>query len=85
MRRVFRKEKDSIVKLLEKELKIVLKGYYWNMWMVIGMSVFGVVMGIVFGVVLDNMVFFGLGILIGMSIGMVIGVGMDEKVVKEGC
>ncbi len=84
LRRVLRKEKDSIVKLLEKELKIVPKGYYRNMWMAIGMSAFGVAMGTAFGAALDNMAFLGLGIPIGMSIGMAIGAGMDEKAAKEG-
>lgn len=84
LKKVLRKEKYGVIKVLEKELKIVPKGHYRNMWMAIGMSAFGVAMGTAFGVALDNMAFIGIGIPIGMSIGMAIGAGMDEKAAKEG-
>lgn len=84
LKKVMRKERSGILQLLEKELKIVPRGYYRNMWMAIGMSAFGVAMGTAFGAALDNMAFLALGIPIGMSIGMAIGAGMDEKAAKEG-
>lgn len=79
-----RKKKNNVLKSLEKELKIVPKHYYRTLWMVLGMSVFGVPMGVAFGAALDNMAFLSIGIGAGMAIGVGIGSGMDEKAKKEG-
>lgn len=84
LKKVLRKEKDGIMKLLEKELKLVPKGYYRNMWMALGMSAFGVSFGVAFGAAMDNMGLLGLGIPIGMSIGLAIGAGLDQKAAQEG-
>ncbi|MDR2569641.1 MAG: hypothetical protein LBD23_05000 [Oscillospiraceae bacterium] len=85
LRKLFKKKQNAIVQLLEKELKIVPKSYYQNLWFAIGMSVFGLPIGIVFGMlVLDNMAFFAIGILIGMVIGMSLGSSMDKKAFQEG-
>jgi hypothetical protein len=85
LRKLFKKKQNTIVQLLEKELKIVPKSYYQNLWLAIGMSVFGLPIGIVFGMlVLDNMAFFAIGIPIGMVIGMSVGSGMDKKAFQEG-
>ncbi|MBX2872896.1 MAG: hypothetical protein KTR30_12370 [Saprospiraceae bacterium] len=84
LKKVLRKEQYGIIQLLEKELKLVPKGHYRNMWMAIGMSAFGVSMGAAFGVAFDNMAFLGMGIPMGMAIGIAIGTGMDEKAAKEG-
>ena len=78
------KKKSSILKILEKELKLVPKNYYRNLWMILGMTVFGVPMGITFGATLGNMAYLGMGIPIGMAIGLGLGSGMDEKAKKEG-
>ena len=78
------KTRHSIIKMLEKRLKIVPKNYYRNLWMVLGMSAMGLPFGVAFGAALDNMAFMAIGIPIGMSIGMAIGAGMDEKAKKEG-
>lgn len=82
--RELRRKKSSILKLLEKELKLVPKHYYRNQWMVLGMTIFGVPMGVVLGTALGNMAFLGIGIPIGMTIGLGVGSGMDEKAKKEG-
>src|SRR5690606_12175092 len=39
----------KIVKLLQRELNIVPKNYYRNLWMAIGMSAFGLPIGMAFG------------------------------------
>jgi len=40
----------KIIKLVEKELKIVPKNYYRNLWTTLGMSVFGLPIGAAFGI-----------------------------------
>lgn len=70
---------DHILKLLRKQLKIVPKHYYRNLWLTVGMSSIGLPIGVAFGLAFDNMAFLGLGLPIGMSIGMIIGAGMDNK------
>jgi len=84
LRKRLQKAKMSILRLLEKELKIVPKNMYRNRWMAIGMSAFGVPFGVAFGVSMGNMGFIGIGIPIGMTIGMAIGTGMDKKAFEEG-
>lgn len=78
------KSQYSILKLVEKELKLVPKNLYRSRWLAIGMSVFGVPIGLAFGASLDNMAFLGIGIPIGMVVGMAIGAGMDKKAFEEG-
>ncbi|MDX1315683.1 MAG: hypothetical protein R3356_09285 [Eudoraea sp.] len=78
------KKKSAILKTLEKELKIVPKHYYRTLWMVLGMSVFGVPLGVAFGAALDNMAFLSIGFGAGMAIGIGLGSGLDEKAKKEG-
>lgn len=84
LRKLISKSQNSILKLIEKELKIVPKNLYRNRWMAIGLSVFGVPFGVIFSSILDNMAFLGIGIPIGMVIGMALGAGMDKKAFEEG-
>ena len=79
-----RKSQSNILKLIEKELKLVPKNLYRTRWLAIGMSAFGIPFGVAFGVSLDNMAFLGIGIPIGMAVGMAIGAGMDKKAFEEG-
>ena len=79
-----RKTLYKIIKLVEKELKLVPKNHYRNQWMAIGMSVFGVPMGVAFGASMGNMAFLGIGLPIGMVIGMAFGVEKDKKAAAEG-
>ena len=74
---------NTILKYLEKRLKIVPKGHYQQQWMAIGMASIGILFGVGFGMALNNMAFLGLGLPIGMSIGLAIGAGMDQKAAKE--
>lgn len=75
---------NRILKFIEKQHKIVPKGYYQQLWLPLGMSVFGIPMGVVFGLSLGNMAFLGIGLPIGMVIGMAVGASMDQKAAKEG-
>ncbi len=79
-----KKTQSGILKLLEKELKLVPKNHYRNSWMAIGMAVFGIPLGVAFGTSLGNMAFLGIGLPIGMAIGMGVGTSMDKKAFAEG-
>ena len=82
-KRIF-KSQSNILKLIEKELKLVPKNFYRNRWLAIGMSAFGIPLGVAFGASLDNMAFLGIGIPIGMAIGMAVGAQIDQKAFEEG-
>ena len=84
LKKQIRKTQMSLIKKLEKELKLVPINHYRNTWMVLGMTTFGVPMGVAFGVAIDNYAFIGFGIPIGMVIGIALGAGMDKKAEKEG-
>ncbi|WP_075349391.1 hypothetical protein [Algoriphagus marinus] len=74
----------AILKLLEKELKIVPQNHYQTLWMALGMSAIGLPLGVAFGAAIGNMAFLAIGIPIGMSIGIALGNGMDVKAKNEG-
>ncbi len=74
----------KILKLLQRELSIVPKNHFRNLWMVIGMSAFGLPIGMAFGLSLDNKGLMAIGIPIGMAIGIAIGTAMDNKAAIEG-
>ena len=83
-RKLVKQKQTKIIKLLEKELKVVPKNYYRNMWLALGMSVFGLPLGVAFGVSIGNIGLLGVGLPIGMAIGSAIGSGMDKKALEEG-
>jgi len=83
-RKQLRKSQSAIVKLLEKELKLVTKNHYRNLWLAIGMAAFGIPLGVAFGVSLGNMAFLSLGLPLGMVIGMAVGAGLDKKALENG-
>ncbi len=82
--KLVRKTQLSILKLIEKELKLVPKHHYRNTWMSIGIVVFGFPIGILFGKSQGNMNLFGVGLPIGMAVGIAIGTWMDKKAIEEG-
>ncbi|MDQ1095973.1 MULTISPECIES: hypothetical protein [Chryseobacterium] len=82
--KLLKDKQTGILKMLEKEYKLVPKNYYRNMWLAAGLATFGVPIGIAFGFLLGNMAFLGIGLPIGMTIGMVLGASMDEKAAAEG-
>ncbi len=82
--KVIGKNQRNILKVLEKEFKIVPKNYYRNMWMALGMAAFGIPMGAAFGAAMGNMAFLGIGIPIGMGVGLALGASMDQKAADEG-
>lgn len=84
LRKQIRKTQSNILKLLEKELKLVSKNHYRNTWLAIGMAVYGIPLGLVFGASMGNMGLLGIGLPIGMAIGLAIGSGMDKKAFDTG-
>lgn len=78
------KTQSKIIKLVEKESKIVPKNYYKTLWMALGMSVFGLPIGLLFGLAVGNIVFLSVGLPIGLGIGVVFGTSLDNKAEKEG-
>lgn len=79
------KEKEStIIRLVEKELKIVPKNYYRKLWLVLGMTVFGLPLGVVMGSSIGNMGLLGMGLPIGLGIGIAVGSSLDKKAFNEG-
>ena len=78
------KTQYNLLKLIEKELKLVTKNHYRNMWMAVGMAAFGISFGVAFGVSLGNMAYIGIGIPIGMAIGIGVGTAMDKKAIDKG-
>jgi uncharacterized oligopeptide transporter (OPT) family protein len=75
---------SKILKLIEKELKLVTKHHYRNMWFALGTGAFGVPIGIIIGIIIGNMAFIGIGIPFGFSIGLIIGTMMDQKSKEKG-
>lgn len=78
------KKQTEILQLLEKELKLVTKGHYRNMWLATGMAAFGLPIGVLFGFSLGSMAYIGLGLPLGMLIGLAYGVSLDKKACDEG-
>lgn len=73
-----------LLKQIEKELKIVPKNYYRNLWMIMGMSAFGLPIGVSFGLAMKNLGLLGVGLPFGMGIGIAVGLKLDKKALKEG-
>lgn len=78
------KVQSSILKKIQKELKLVPKNHYRNIWIAIGMAVFGLPIGVGFGSALDNMAYIGIGLPIGIAIGISVGMGLDKKALEKG-
>ena len=82
--RLIKSKQQGILKVMEKEQKIVPKKHYQTLWMVLGMSSFGLPMGVAFALALGNIGLMGLGLPIGMGIGLAVGTNMDKKALAEG-
>jgi hypothetical protein len=80
----FRKMQQNVLKILEKELRLVIKNHYRNMWLVLGMTAFGLPIGVAFGISIGNIGLLGVGMPIGMAIGIAVGIGLDNKALQEG-
>jgi len=82
--KLIKKQQTTILKLVVKEQKIVPKNYYRKLWMLLGMSAFGIPIGLALGLSVNNMGLLSAGLPIGMGIGVTIGSLMDKKALEEG-
>ncbi len=78
------KSQAAILKLVKEKMELIPSNYYRNMWLGMGMAIFGIPLGMIFALSLGNMAFIGIGIPIGLAIGIGIGISMDAKAKKEG-
>jgi hypothetical protein len=74
----------ELLKKLEKDHQLVPKNHFRNLWMVVGMSAFGLPLGAALGVMMDNMALLAVGLPFGLGIGAALGTSLDRKVKKEG-
>ena len=85
LRKLTTKKQAKILSLLKKELKIVPKNHYKTLWLILGMSVFGLPFGLIYGMLIGKIgSSLGIGVGPGMIIGTLLGAGMDKKAFKEG-
>lgn len=82
--KLLKQKQTAILKQVEKEHKIVPKNYYRTLWMVLGMSAFGLPIGVAFGLSIGNIGLLSIGLPIGMGIGIAVGMSMDKKAMNEG-
>lgn len=81
---LYTKKQATILKTLEKELKLVPKNHYRNLWLALGMSAFGLPIGVAFGISMGNLGLLGIGLPIGLGIGVVLGTSLDKKAKDAG-
>lgn len=77
-------KENKIIRLVANKHKIVPINYYKKLWMLLGMSSFGIPLGVVFGFSIGNIALLGIGIPIGLAIGVGIGTNLDKKAFVEG-
>ncbi|MCH6198815.1 hypothetical protein MMU07_04455 [Aquiflexum sp. LQ15W] len=82
--KILAKSQSNVLKVIEKESKLVVKNHYRNLWLALGMSAFGVPLGVAFGISIGNLAFLGIGLPIGMGIGIAVGTSLDNKAAEEG-
>jgi hypothetical protein len=82
--KLVKKKQTLILRKLEKDLKMVPKNYYMNMWLALGIGAFGMPIGIALGSSLGNMGFLGLGLPFGVAIGIALGSSLDKKAKTDG-
>lgn len=82
--KMVKKAESSILKLLDKQLKLVPINHYKKLWMVLGMSAFGMPLGVAFGISMGNLGLLGIGLPIGMGIGIFLGISQDKKAFLQG-
>ena len=83
LRKQIRKSRSKVLKLIEKELQLVTKNHYRNMFMALGMA-FGVAIGTALGTSNENTSFLSVGIGIGMVLGLGVGSAKDKKAKENG-
>lgn len=83
LKKLILKKQSRMIRFIEKEHKLVPKNYYRNLWLALGMAVFGIPIGVAFGAGMGNMGLLAIGLPIGLAIGMTVGSEMDKRAFKE--
>lgn len=73
----------KILNILEQDLGIIPQNYYRNMWLALGMSVFGLPLGVLIATFSSNISYLVFGMLIGMIAGLAYGSKKDQDALKE--
>jgi len=81
---LLRKKETAITKMIKKDLKLVTINHYKKLWMVTGMSAFGLPIGAALGISMGNIGLLGIGLPIGMGIGIAVGTALDKKAKQGG-
>jgi hypothetical protein len=84
LKKLLKQKMTKILALLEKELKIVPKGYYQNFYFILGISLGSGIGTALANAIFNNVSYFPLFLGIGMAIGIALGSRMDKKAFKEG-
>lgn len=83
-RKRYRKVTNRVLALVQKQTKLVPRNYHRDLWMSLGLAVFGVPIGIAMGSAMDNMGLMGAFMPIGLAIGLAVGAGMDKQAQQQG-
>ena len=83
LKRQIKKSQFQILNKVQKELKLVVKNHYRNMWLGVGMAL-GIAIGSALGTGTGNMSLLALGLPLGMAIGIAYGTKLDNKAKEEG-
>lgn len=74
--KLLRKVHYKTLRLIEKELNLVTKNHYKNLYMAIGVA-----LGVAFSASFDNN---GMGLILGLAIGISVGIHFDKKAEQNG-
>jgi len=78
------KKRNRMLQSLSRDLKLVPKNHYRNVWLAMGMMIFGVPFGMALGTVLGNLALFPIGLPLGLILGIMIGTSLDKKAYETG-
>jgi hypothetical protein len=83
-KKTLKKSKSTILKVLEKEAKLVPKKYYRNLWRAMGTGIFGIPIGLIVVQKFGDIPYIMTGIPIGLLIGTAVGERKDKKALAAG-
>lgn len=84
LKRLLSKKQARIIRLVKKKDHIVVKDYYRNLWLVLGMAVFGIAIGTAMAMGNGNAGMLAPGLPIGLAVGLAVGWEKDKKAFQEG-
>lgn len=82
--RTLSQKTKTIVHYAVKDLKRPTINYYKNLWIPLGMSVFGLPIGMAIALSVKNLGLLAVGLPVGLGIGALLGTHLDNKAKKEG-